>query len=102
MTDIVLRDIDPGLADRIRRISEMRGWSLPETLLQLLEHGLHACDGRGAPSLDPREAGALEAAIIAMEQVPNDDGFALIGRATPEIAVREEPDQHIVANFSLE
>lgn len=79
MTDIVLRDIDPVLAERIRRIGDARGWSLPETLLQLLEHGLNACEGDGAVRFDGKEASVLEAAIAALEQVPNDPGFALIG-----------------------
>lgn len=81
MTDIVLRDIDPVLAERIRRIGEARGWSLPDTLLELLEHGLNACEGDGAVRFDGRESSVLEAAISAMEQVPDDPGFALIGRA---------------------
>lgn len=79
MTDIVLRDIDPVLAERIRRIGEARGWSAPDTLLRLLEHGLDACEGDGAVRFDGKEASVLEAAIAAMEQVPDDPGFALIG-----------------------
>lgn len=79
MTDIVLRDIDPVLAERIRRIGEARGWSAPDTLLRLLEHGLNACEDEGAVRFDGKEAGVLEAAIAALEQVPDDPGFALIG-----------------------
>ena len=40
MTDIVLKDIDPVLADRIRRVAEARGWNMHDTLYHLLEHGL--------------------------------------------------------------
>ncbi len=83
MTDIIVRDIEPALAERIKRIGDARGWSLPETLLRLLELGLHSCEGRRA-SLDGAEAGVLEAAIKAMELVPDDAGFALIGRAADE------------------
>ena len=102
MTEIVLRDIEPVLVERIRRISEKRGWSLPDTLLRLLERGLAAAEGRGAPQLDDTEAGALERAIAAMEQVPDDAGFALIGRAPPEVAVADEPDQRIAPEFNLQ
>ena len=101
MTDIVLHDIDAVLADRIRRISEARGWSPPDTLLRLLEYGLDVCEGDGRSLLDEREAGALELAIAALEQVPNDPGFALIGRTTPEIAAPEEPEQRIPEDFRL-
>ena len=81
MTEIILRDIDPALAVRIRRISEARGWNEAETLQQLLEAGVRSCEGPAAPPLNERETGALEAAINALEQVPNDPGFALIGRS---------------------
>ena len=101
VTDIVLHDIEPVLADRIRRISEKRGWSMHDTLLRLLERGLQASEGRGVPPLDDDEAGALERAIAALEQVPDDSGFALIGRATPPIVVPEQPEQRIAPEFDL-
>ena len=44
MTDIVLKDIDPILADRIRRVSEARGWDVHHTLMNLLEQGLFVCE----------------------------------------------------------
>lgn len=83
MPDIVLRDIDPILADRIKRISDQRGWPLSQTLLELLEQGLHVVEGDGAARFDSSEADVLQAAIAAMEGVPDDPGFALIGRPTP-------------------
>ena len=101
MTDIVLHDIEAILADRIHRISEARGWSLPDTLLRLLEHGLDVYEGDGRSLLDEYEAGALELAIAALEQVPNDPGFALIGRTTPQAASLEQPDQSIPEDFRL-
>jgi hypothetical protein len=87
MTDIVLQDIDPVLADRIRGLAQARGWGMHETLLKLIEHGLYHCeDADAAGNFDSREAGVLQAAIAALEQVPDDAGFALIGRveAAPE------------------
>ena len=101
MTDIVLHDIDAVLADRIRRISEARSWSTADTLQRLLEYGLDVCEGDGRSLLDEQEAGALERAIAALEQVPNDPGFALIGRVTPEIVTVEEPEQRIPEDFRL-
>ena len=103
MTDIILRDVDAVLADRIRRIGEAHGWSPPDTLLHLLEYGLHACEGDGKARLDSAERDVLGSAIQAMEQVPDDPGFALIGRAegAPPPA-QEGPDQSIRPEFSLE
>ena len=81
MPDIVLRDIDPVLAERLRRVGEQRNWSPGQTLLELLERGLDAVEGDGRMRFDHSEADVLHAAIAAMEGVPDDPGFALIGRA---------------------
>lgn len=102
MTDIVLRDIDPVLADRIRRIGEAHGWSPSGTLLRLLEYGLRAWEGDSTVLLAENEDGVLQAAIAAMEQVPSDPGFALIGRAAPLLETTEQPDQSISPPFDLE
>lgn len=101
MTDIVLRDIDALLAERIRRIADARSWALPDTLLFLLEHGLYACE-TGAARLDDSESDVLQNAIAALEQVPDDPGFSLIGRGSGDDDGHEEPDQSISGSFSLE
>jgi hypothetical protein len=102
LTDIVLRDIDTVLADRLRRIGQAHGWGMPETLTHVLELGLHACEGDGAIRLADHEASVLQAAITAMESVPSDPGFALIGRAEPLPEPVEPPDQTVTAHFDLE
>jgi hypothetical protein len=103
MTDIILRDVDAVLAERIRRIGESHGWSAADTLLHVLEYGLHVCEGDGKGRLDPVERDALSTAIQAMEQVPDDPGFALIGRAGDAPAPSSDgPDQSIRPEFSLE
>jgi plasmid stability protein len=103
VTDIVLRDIDAVLADRIRRIADAHGWSLADALMRLLEQGLHACEGELGARLDQEERDVLQAAILALEHEPDDPGFARIGRnpAVPA-AVPEEPDQSISPQFTLE
>jgi len=101
VTDIVLRDIDPVLAERMRRIGEARGWSPVETLSRLLEYGLYQAEGDGRVRLDDRESDVLASAIAAMEHVPNDPGFALIGRAPAVAPPDEEPDQSILQRFEL-
>jgi len=103
MTDIILRDVDAVLAERIRRIGETHGWSPSDTLLHVLEYGLHVCEGDGKGRLDAVERDALSTAIQAMEQVPDDPGFALIGRAgAAPAAPADGPDQSIRPEFSLE
>ena len=81
MTDIVLRDIDTGLQSRIEAVANAHGWDVPRALTHLLELGLAAAGHKPPPDWDGEEAGVLARAIAAMEQVPNDPGFALIGRA---------------------
>jgi len=102
MTDIALRDIDAVLAERIGRLAQAHGWSHPQTLLHVLERGLHACEGDGSVGLAEQEARVLQAAIQAMEHVPSDPGFALIGRAGPVPQEAPQPDQSIKPSFELE
>ena len=102
MTDIVLRDIDSGLADRIRRLADAHGWDTEETLRRALDLGLRACENSAAIHLVEHESGILQSAIDALEQVPNDPGFALIGRADQAPHPDDGPDQSIPASFSLE
>lgn len=81
MTEIVLRDIDPLMADRIRRVADARRWSLPQALQHLLEQGLYAVEAEINVRFSDTDSDALRAAIAALEQVPSDPGFSLIGRA---------------------
>lgn len=81
MTDLVLRDIDPSMADRIKRLADARGWNMHVTLENLLQRGLMACEQGLHVHFNDRESTALEEAIAAMEGVPGDEGFGLIGRA---------------------
>ncbi|MDQ3617446.1 MAG: hypothetical protein M3374_01750 [Pseudomonadota bacterium] len=99
MTDIVLRNIDAVLADRIRRVAEANGWASQDALMHLLEHGLFACEGELAGKLNDSDAMALQAAIAALEQVPSDPGFALIGRAPAAPSRSSGPDQSIAAEL---
>ena len=80
MTDIILRDIDAVLADRLRLLAEQRGWEMHDTLLTVIEQGLYACESGLLVHFDDREATALQQAIAALEQVPDDAGFGLIGQ----------------------
>jgi hypothetical protein len=99
MSDIILRDIDAVLMERIERIAAAHGWNLQTALMQLLEHGLFACEGELSRSLSDTDARALQDAIAALEGVPSDPGFAMIGRATPAEDKPEAPDQSIPSSL---
>jgi len=79
MTDLVLRDIDPIMAERIRKVATTNGWTTHQTILHLIERGLFASEG-GAMRFDSQESDVMQAAIAALETVPNDPGYSLIGR----------------------
>jgi len=100
MTEIILRDIDPLLADRIHRVADAHHWTLPQALHHLLEQGLYAVEGELNARFTDTDANALQAAIAALEQVPSDPGFALIGRHAPVPDAAPSPDQSIDASFS--
>ena len=80
MTDLVLRDNAPDLASRIRKLAELQGRSMHEVMDEVLASGVHACEVKLRKQLDQEEEAALKQAIAALEQVPDDAGFGLIGR----------------------
>ncbi len=75
MTDIVLKDIDPVMADRIRRVADARGWSTHEAIFNLLEQGLFSCENEVHSGFDDHEVDVLSAAINALKDVPSGKGF---------------------------
>jgi len=75
MTDLLLRDIDPILAERIRRVAGARGWSQHETILRLLEHGLFASELEVRSGFEEREVDALAEAVAALKALPAGKGF---------------------------
>ncbi len=79
MTDLVLRDIDPNLAERIRKVAQTNGWTIHQTIMHLIERGLYVSEG-GALRFDGAESDVMQSVIAALECVPNDPGFSLIGR----------------------
>lgn len=101
MPDLILRDIEPVLLERVRRLADARGTSLEGALLGLLDRGL-ACTEANDDGLDAADARVLQEAIAALESVPSDPGFALIGRAAPfPPATTEGPDQAIAAEWTV-
>jgi len=80
MTDILLRDIDPALIERLNRVAAAHGWQSDESMRNVLEHGVQMLELAATLRLNEREETALQSAINAMEGVVDDPGFALIGR----------------------
>lgn len=80
MADIMLSDIDETLIDRIGRIAARSGWDMSSAIVHLLEKGLAAYDRSGEVRFEGGEAEALQAALEALASVPDDPGFAMIGR----------------------
>lgn len=86
VTDIILHNLDPVLSDRLRRVAELRGWSLQRTALHLIETGLFSVEAEMAGRFEAQDSRALQEAIAALEGIPSDPGFAMIGRAEPKDA----------------
>ena len=97
MTDIVLRDIDPLLLERLHALAQARGWDVDEALRHVLRRGLRAIDDARAPPLADEESRLLEAAIAAREHIPDDPGFALIGRVPAAILQVQGPEQSMAS-----
>lgn len=81
MADIVLRDIDPEMVERIKSVARQRGWTIHDVILHVLRQGLGLSAeepripgdvARLAGAWDDREANALREAISALEHLPDD------------------------------
>lgn len=81
MNQTVLLDIDPVLLERIQRVAAAHGWGQQVAMTHLIEHGLFACEAELAARFDDTDAKVLQAAIAALQDIPDDPGFSLIGRA---------------------
>ena len=75
MADLVLRDLDPLLSERIRRVAVARGWTREHTCVVLLEQGLFATEAEVRSGFNDREVDVLSAAITALKDVPQGHGF---------------------------
>lgn len=80
MIHTVLLDVGPVLLERIQRVAAAHGWGQQDAMIHLIEHGLFVCETDLAARFDATDAQVLEAAIAALQQIPNDPGFSLIGR----------------------
>lgn len=81
MSESLQIQLDSVLLERVRRIARTRGWDDAAAVRHLVEHGLFAVEPRGEAPLDDADANVLQSAIAALEGIPDDPGFSLIGRA---------------------
>ncbi|MCW4456541.1 hypothetical protein OK348_17320 [Flavobacterium sp. MXW15] len=75
MPDLMLRDVDPLLLERIRRISVARGWTQQQTVLALIEQGLFVSEHEVRSGFANPEVDALSEAIAALKALPAGSGF---------------------------
>ncbi|HYQ22567.1 hypothetical protein [Stenotrophomonas sp.] len=75
MADVVLRDVDPLLYERIRRVAVARGWTHEQTCSVLLEQGLLSSELEVRSGFGDPEVDALSAAIAALQAMPAGQGF---------------------------
>ncbi len=75
MTDLLIRNLDPIMTERIQRVSAARGWSVDETISRLLEHGLFAMESEVRGGFSDPEVDALSDAIAALRAVPQGTRF---------------------------
>jgi hypothetical protein len=75
MADLLLRDVDPLLLERIRRIAAARGWTREDTCMALLEQGLFASELEVRSGFHGPEVDALAAAIAALQALPDVQGL---------------------------
>ncbi|HDS0950798.1 TPA: hypothetical protein QDZ34_003251 [Stenotrophomonas maltophilia] len=75
MADVVVRDVDPLLFERIRRVAVARGWTHEQTCAVLLEQGLLSSELEVRSGFIDPEVDALSAAIAALQAMPAGQGF---------------------------
>ena len=80
MINTVLLDMDEVLLERIGRIAAAHGWGQQDAMVHLIEHGLFACEANLTARFDASDDEVLQAAITALQDIPDDPGFSLIGR----------------------
>ena len=84
MPDFLVRDIEPQVADRIKRIARERGWPINDVILRLIKEALGMAEpeaplpgdiARLAGTFEDEESKALAEAMRAMQQLPDDASY---------------------------
>ncbi len=81
MPDFLVRDIEPQVADRIKRIARERGWPINDVILRLIKEALGMAQpeaplpgdiARLSGTFEDEESRALREAMKALENLPDD------------------------------
>ena len=84
MPDFLVRDIEPQVADRIKRIARERGWPINDVILRLIKEALGMVQpevpvpgdiARLAGTFVDDESRALAEAMNALKELPNDTPY---------------------------
>ncbi|MCX7562106.1 hypothetical protein OS176_00885 [Xanthomonadaceae bacterium XH05] len=84
MPDFLVRDIEPQVADRIKRIARERGWPINDVILRLIKEALGMVQpdmpvpgdiARLAGTFEDEESRALVEAMKALQQLPDDTPY---------------------------
>lgn len=101
MPDILVRNIDEALAERIMALARERKWSINDVILHALRHGLGLGSdelslrevndiARLAGTWDHDEAAAFREAMQALEQIP-ESTLALLAQAGAKPPAKPKP-----------
>jgi len=75
MADLLLREVDPMMLERIGRLAIARGWTHAQTCMALLEQGLFSTELEVRSGFADPEVDALAEAIAALQALPAGHGF---------------------------
>lgn len=84
MPDFLVRDIEPQVADRIKRIARERGWPINDVILRLIKEALGMVQpeppvpgdiARLSGTLEDDESRALAEAMKALQNLPDDTPY---------------------------
>lgn len=84
MPDFLIRDIDPEIAERIKRIARDRGWPINDVILRLLKEALGMAEpqaplpgdiARLSGAYQDDESKVFEEAMKAFKRLPDDQPY---------------------------
>ncbi len=82
MADILLRDIDPEMAERIKALARERGWPIHDVILHLLRQGLGLAEPE--PPKEPGDIARLHGAWDEHESRAFDEAVQALQRLKDE------------------
>ena len=75
MAELLLREVDPMVLERIDRLAVARGWTQAQACVAVLEQGLFSTELEVRSGFADLEVNALADAIAALQALPAGHGF---------------------------